>query len=132
MAFVEIKSAFVEPWNRNTEQHPSWGMKIAEPHSRKDEQGNYQTVSRTFFTVKVSRESGINLAQFAKGDRISLKGKQVTEVREHEGKKYYDLVIWADEVTGLESRGQQAPQQSQPAQGGWAQPGQDYQAGVPF
>lgn len=98
MAKIEIQSAFVEKWNKNQEQHPAWGMKTAEPHSRKDEQGNWQTVSRSFRTVKVSRESGIDLTQFPVGSRVQVWGKETTEVREHDGKKYYDVVVWADRV----------------------------------
>lgn len=99
MARIEIESAFVEPWTKSSDDHPAWGMKTAEPHSRKKETGEgYETVGRTFRTVKVSRASGIDLTQFRKGDRVQVWGKEVTETREHEGKKYYDLVLWADRV----------------------------------
>jgi len=91
MATVEIRSAFVE-------DNKGFVLKIAEPHSKKNEQGGYDTTSRTFFDVKVSRDSGINLEQFQKGQRISVKGNQKTEVREWEGKKLYSLVIWADSI----------------------------------
>jgi hypothetical protein len=98
MAKIEIDSAFVEAWTKNTEQHPAWGMKTAEPHSRKNEDGNYETVGRTFRTVKVPRSTGIDLTMFRKGDRVKVWGREVTETREHEGKKYYDLIVWADRV----------------------------------
>ena len=100
MAEVKIKSAFVE-------DNKGFVLKIAEPHSRKDESGKYQTVARTFFDVKVSRDSGIDLSLFAKGDRVTVSGSQKTEVREHEGKKYYSLVVWADSIG-----------HAQPSQGG--------------
>ena len=119
MAKIEIESAFVEAWNRNEEQHPAWGMKTAEPHSRKNDAGKYETVGRTFRTVKVSRASGIDLTQFRKGDRVAVWGKEVTETREHEGKKFYDLVVWADRVEVAESKGQSAPAQADPADS-WA------------
>jgi hypothetical protein len=98
LAKVEIESAFVEAWTKNTEQHPAWGMKTAEPHSKKNDSGKYETVGRTFRTVKVSRSSGIDLSQFRKGQRVKLSGSEITESREHEGKTYYDLVVWADSV----------------------------------
>jgi len=99
MAIIEIKSAFVEDWNKNSPEHPSWGMKTAEPHSKKREDGSgYDTIGRTFRTVKVSRDAGIDLTQFTKGQRVQVSGREVTETREHEGKKYYDLVVWADRV----------------------------------
>lgn len=127
MAKIEIQSAFVEPWNKNQEQHPAWGMKTAEPHSKKNDSGGFDTISRTFRTVKVSRESGIDLTQFGKGARVQIWGREVTEVREHEGKKYYDLVVWADRVEVL-----QAAQQSQQATGqaAWHNPTPDDSQGV--
>ena len=110
MAKIEIKSAFVE----DAKGSPTFVLKIAEPHSKKNEQGGWDTVSRTFYDVKVSRDSGIDLSQFQKGDRVSLGGNLKTEVREHEGKKFYTLTIWADSVQVAESRG---VQQSQSAWG---------------
>ena len=119
MAKIEIESAFVEDWNKNTPEHPSWGMKTAEPHSRKKEDGSgYETIGRTFRTVKVSRASGIDLSEFGKGDRVHVWGKEATETREHEGKKYYDLVVWADRVERAASSGQNNPSAvQQPANG---------------
>ena len=118
MAKIEVESAFVEAWTKNEEQHPAWGMKTAEPHSRKKEGGGYETVGRTFRTVKVSRASGIDLTQFRKGDRVQVFGKEVTETREHEGKKYYDLVLWADRVEraqgGAVTASPSAPVQPEP------------------
>lgn len=101
MAKVEIASAFVE----DAKGSPVFVLKVAEPHSRKDDQGNWQTVARTFFDVKVSKDSGIDLGRFAKGDRVQVSGTQKTEVREHEGKKFYTLVVWADRVE-LAQKGQ--------------------------
>jgi hypothetical protein len=105
MAKIEIDSAFVEAWTKNTEQHPAWGMKTAEPHSRKNEDGKYETVGRTFRTVKVPRSTGIDLTMFRKGDRVKVWGREVTETREHEGKKYYDLIVWAERVESAGSAG---------------------------
>lgn len=140
MSKIEIESAFVEAWTKNDEQHPDWGMKTTEPHSRKNDDGKYETVGRTFRTVKVSRSSGIDLTAFSKGDRVAVWGREVTETREHDGKKYYDLIVWADRVEVAEGRGagQQAAQQPQTAQepDPWAptpQAGADgFSADVPF
>lgn len=121
MAIIEIKSAFVEDWNKHSPEHPSWGMKTAEPHSKKREDGSgYDTVGRTFRTVKVGRDTGIDLTQFAKGQRVQVWGREVTETREHEGKKYYDLIVWADRVELAE--GSQATNATQGASTGsdWA------------
>ena len=117
MAKIEIESAFIESWTKNEEQHPTWGMKTAEPHSRKNDAGKYETVGRTFRTVKVSRASGIGLTEFRKGDRVHIWGTEVTEGREHDGKKFYDIVVWADriELAG-DGKGSAAPSASPQAQ----------------
>lgn len=97
MAKIEFE-AFVEPWTKNQEQHPAWGMKTAETHRRKNDEGKYETVGRTFRTVKVSRASGIDLTEHAKGARVKVWGQEATETREHDGKKFYDLVVWAARI----------------------------------
>jgi hypothetical protein len=115
MAKIEFE-AFVEPWTKNTDEHPAWGIKTAETHSKKNpETDRYETTGRTFRTVKVSRASGIDLTAFRKGDRVQVFGTEQTETREYEGKKYYDLVVWADRVEpaergGAAAGGQQARQ----------------------
>jgi len=116
MAKIEIESAFVEAWTKNTEEHPAWGMKTAETHSRKNEDGKYETVGRTFRTIKVPRSTGIDLTTFRKGDRVQVWGREVTETREHEGKKFYDLVVWADrvEVAGERDRSTTSAPASEP------------------
>lgn len=116
MSKIEIESAFVEAWTRNEDQHPAWGMKTAESHSRKNDAGKFETVARTYRTVKVSRDSGIDLTQFRKGDRVQVWGREVTEIREYEAngvtKTARDLVVWADRV---EPVGTPAPQAAQEA-----------------
>ena len=107
---AEIKfEAFVEAWTKNSDEHPAWGIKSAETHRKKNEEGTYETIGRTFRTVKVSRASGIDLSPFVKGDRVKVVGQESTETREYEGKKYYDLVVWAESVTASERGQSQAP-----------------------
>lgn len=98
MSTIQIKSAFVQ-------DNKGFVIKIAEPHSKKNEQGGYDTISRTFFDVKVRKDSGIDLSQFQKGQRIQVEGRLVTDVREYEGKKFYTLTIWADKVAYAEQSG---------------------------
>lgn len=117
MSTIQIKSAFVE-------DNKGFVIKIAEPHSKKNEQGGYDTISRTFFDVKVRKDSGIDLSQFEKGQRITVEGRLVTDVREYEGKKFYTLLIWADKVAHAEqggTGGRSAPQTGQ--SDNWATPG---------
>lgn len=99
MGKLTVDSAFVEDvLIGNT---GAWGLKTSEPHSRKNDQDRWETVGRTFRTIKVSRNSGIQLEQFVKGDRISFEGREITESRKSAdgAKTYYDLVVWADSIT---------------------------------
>mgnify|MGYP003489576961 FL=1 len=116
MAKIQF-DAFVEDVKTDREGVP-FVVKTAETHSRKNDDGTYKTVARTFRDVKVSRDSPANLHGLGKGDRISVTGTEKTEAREHEGKTYYSLVVWADEIT----RGGQ--RQDAPAADTWTQPAQ--------
>jgi hypothetical protein len=87
-------TGYVQDWNKNTPQHPAWGMKVDEAHGKKGEERVY-----TNYTVKVSKQSNIDLTSFRKGDRVKVRGQLVSEAREWEGKKLKNLVIWADFVT---------------------------------
>lgn len=118
--------AYVEPWTRNQDQHPAWGMKTAETHSRKNDAGKYETVGRTFRTVKVSRASGLDLTEYPKGARVKVTGSEATESREHDGKKFYDLIVWADRV---ELAGDRAPA---PTTDTWAPALDQFNSETPF
>lgn len=100
MAKIEY-TAFVEDWTQNNPQHPDWAMKTAEPHRKKDGD-QWVTTARTFRTVKGGYANDqpvrIDFTQFRKGDRVVIAGTEVTEVRESNGKKYYDLVVKATSV----------------------------------
>lgn len=100
MAKIEY-TAFVEDWTQNNPQHPDWAMKTAEPHRKKDGD-QWVTTARTFRTVKGGYTGNgpvqIDFTQFKKGDRVVISGTEVTEVRESNGKKYYDLVVKATSV----------------------------------
>jgi hypothetical protein len=99
--------AFVE--DVLTGKNGPWAVKTAEAHSRKDENGQWQTVARTFRTVKAAYETPINFGQFAKGDKVRVVGKESTEVREYQGKKYYDLIVKADSVEPFGQQSAPAP-----------------------
>jgi hypothetical protein len=132
MAKIEFE-AFVEPWTKNTEEHPAWGMKTAEQHRRKNDRGDYETVGRTFRTVKVSRASGLDLTRFRKSDRVKVVGTEQTETREHEGKKFYDLIVWVDSIEPVESRGGSKAAPSAPAADSWSATAPSYgDTGTPF
>lgn len=92
-------------------------LKTAEPHRRKNDRDEWVTESRTFRDVKVSRESGISLDTFNKGDRVVITGQEKTETREANGKKFFSLVVWASSIVPAERGGQQ---QAAPAADAWA------------
>lgn len=116
MADVQVRSAFVDKVLVGTDG--PWGLKTSEPHSRKNDAGGYDTTGRTFRTI---RGKNIDWTQFQEKDRISFFGREETVEREHEGKKYYDLLVWVDGVTVLRKTGQSrpAPTQEEP----WRTPG---------
>jgi hypothetical protein len=98
MAKLIVDSAFVEEVLIGT--NGAWGLKTSEPHSKKNDQDRWETVGRTFRTLKVSRNSGILLERFNKGDRITFEGREVTESKKSAdgAKTYYDLVVWLDSI----------------------------------
>lgn len=112
MADVQVKSAFVD--KVLTGSDGAWGVKTSEPHSRKNDAGGYDTTGRTFRTL---RGRNVDWSQFQEKDRITFFGREETVEREHEGKKFYDLIVWVDSAAVIKAQ-QAAPQpaQSAPAQ----------------
>lgn len=101
MAEIKVTSAFVEDVLTDRQGVP-FALKTSEPHRRKNDQGEWETTARTFRTVRASRESGIGLTNYVKGDRVAFEGTEKTEGREYQGKTYWDLVVW---VTALQAIG---------------------------
>ena len=81
-----------------------YGITVAEPHSRKQDDGSWKTIARTFHTVKGNATSG-----FRKGDRVTVEGTQKTETYTAQGETKYSLVVWADTVTPASTRSEPAP-----------------------
>jgi hypothetical protein len=75
----------------------NWLLRVAEPHSKLIE-GKWQTISRTWRDVKPAHGSGLDFSEFLKGTRVKVSGVERTEMREHEGKKFYDLQVRAMSV----------------------------------
>lgn len=103
-----------------------YGIKVSEPHRRKNDRDEWETVARTFHRVTGAYESGIQFATFAKGDRVTVVGKQVTDpYTDGQGQKRYPLVVKASSVVRNDGPGraqQQAPADSwgtTPVGGGW-------------
>lgn len=90
MAKIEF-TAFVE------DVKGDWLLKTAEPH-RKQVDGKWETVGRTFRTVKAAYGTTQDFSTLSKGDRVEVVGTESTETREYQGKKYYDLVVKAEAV----------------------------------
>lgn len=125
MAKIDVQFAFVE--DVLTGDSGVWALKTSEPHSKKNDRDQWETVSRTFRTVRVGKDSRIVLDTFAKGDRISFAGTEKTDVREHNGKKYYDLLVWADTINAVAGRDGQvtkATPSTAPQPDAWASSGE--------
>lgn len=75
-----------------------WLLDTAEPH-RKQVDGKWVTTSRTYRKVKAAYGTSQDFSTLSKGDRIDVVGKETTEVREYQGKKYFDLIVKAETVT---------------------------------
>ena len=69
------------------------GVKVVERHSKKDENGEWQTVGRTFFTVWVGDQ-----ALPAEGDLVSVIGTQKTVAEEYKGETRYNLHVSASTI----------------------------------
>ncbi len=99
---AEIKFVgFVEDWTKNTPNHPDWAMRVSEPHRKKDGD-QWVTVARTYRTVKAGYDVTIDFTQFAKGTRVEVVGKEITETSERDGKRYDNLVVKAETVTAFD------------------------------
>jgi hypothetical protein len=101
---AEIKFVgFVEDWTKNNAQHPDWGMRVSEPHRKKDGE-EWVTVGRTYRTIKAGYDVRIDFTQFKKGDRVEVIGKELTESSEKDGKRYDNLIVKAETVTRVEGK----------------------------
>jgi len=83
----------------------SWGLSTAEPHSKKNDQDEWVTTSRTFRTVKSAYGVELDFSKLNEGDRITVVGRESTEISEKDGKKYYNLTVKAESVALEASRG---------------------------
>jgi hypothetical protein len=101
MAKIEFE-AFVD-------KNLGWGLKTTEKHRRQVD-GEWKDVGRTFRTVKAAYGVELDLGGFAEGSRVAVTGTEKTESREHNGKTYYDLVVAAQSVSVVEPRGRQVSQ----------------------
>ena len=107
-----VVTAFVQEWKRDsTEPNPDWGMKVVETHSKKNGD-KWETIGRTYFTVKSGWDISIDFRQFKRGDKVRIVGKQVTESREYEGKTYHTLTIKAQTVEVVQTGNSQAVSQA--------------------
>lgn len=107
-----IVTAFVQEWKRDSnESNPDWGMKVVETHSKKNGD-SWETIGRTYFTVKNGWDVKIDFRNFKRGDKVRITGKQVTEEREYEGKTYKTLTIKAQTVDVIQAGSSEASAQA--------------------
>lgn len=114
-------TVFIENIIRN-QDGVAFAIDTAEPHRRRRESGEWETTARTFRTVKASRDSGIQLDAWQKGDRVTITGSEKTEVRAGTDRKHYTLVVWADSIVraGEPHRVDVPPTDDTPPEDPWA------------
>ena len=86
-------------------------VKVVERHSKKDENGDWQTVGRTFFTVWVGDQ-----ALPAEGDLVTVVGTQKTVAEEYQGTTRYNLHVSASTVIVEKSFGPSTPKVAVPVE----------------
>jgi hypothetical protein len=97
MARIEV-TGWVSDWKYQTsEPNPDWGMKLNESHSKKNDAGGWEVVGNTRYTIKAAYGVQIDFRNFKSGDRVLVKGTQVTEERG----EYKNLVVKAESVEVL-------------------------------
>lgn len=101
MAKIEV-NAFVSDWKFGEKSpNPSWGMKVSEPHSKKEGE-KWVKVGSTNYTVKSAYGVEIDFSQFNQGERVAITGTLTSESWEANGNKGKSLVIKATSVDVLQ------------------------------
>lgn len=95
---------FVSSWRFGSDEpNPEWGMKVNEPHSKKDKlTGQWVKVGSTSYTVKSAYGIEIDFRQFKQGERVEIQGTLVSEDWEKGDKKGKNLVIKATAIEKLQ------------------------------
>lgn len=114
MADIKVTSAFIEDVITDRDGTP-FALRTSEPHRRKNDAGEWETTARTFRTIRASRDSGIRLTNYVKGDRVQFEGTEKTEKRDKDGKTYYDLVVWVSSLTVIGGGGPRNDNTAAPA-----------------
>lgn len=87
-----------------------WLLKTAEPHRRENDKGEWETTARTFRDVLLSRDSDPDMfAGFTEGDRVTVKGYELTVHSQSGGNDYYNLTVYADSIELLVSEEKPKP-----------------------
>lgn len=96
MAKIEV-TGYVSDWRYQTDEpNPEWAMKFYETHWKKNGE-DYEPNGATNFTVKAAYGVTIDFRQYKTGDKVLIKGTQVTETRD----QYKNLIIKAESIEVL-------------------------------
>lgn len=90
-----------------------FGFELTETHRKKQDDGTYKTIARTFHKVKGNATIG-----HRKGDRVTVTGRQVTEPWDRDGETRYSLMVWADKVDTARTGNTPAPPAKEPTDPG--------------
>lgn len=96
MAKIEV-TGYVSDWKYQTDEpNPEWAMKFYETHWKRNGEA-FETAGTTSFTVKAAWGVTIDFRAYKAGDKVLIKGTQVTETRD----QYKNLVIKAESIEVL-------------------------------
>jgi hypothetical protein len=97
MAKIEAQG-YVSAWRfgEAEEPNPEWAMKFFETHWKKNGEA-YEPNGATNWTVKAAWGVTIDFRQYKAGDKVLIKGTQVTETRD----QYKNLIIKAESIEVL-------------------------------
>ena len=138
MANVSKMVGFVNDWNRDSPQHPNWGMKVGEPHRKKLPTGEYETVGTTYWTIKAGwddeagKPANIDFSEFSVGDRVEVSGVSMSEKWESNGKKGSTLVLKAVSVKPVISHSMLPQKEAGTVSRGYEKAVTNFDAELPF
>jgi len=98
MADIEF-TAFVDKVLTSKEDGQNWLLKTSETHRRENrETGEWETTARTFRDVRLSNDADPDLFEaIHEGDRVRVKGFELTIASERDGQNYYNLTVYTSE-----------------------------------
>jgi hypothetical protein len=97
MAKIEV-TGYVSDWRyQSDEPNPEWAMKFYETHWKKNGDA-FEPAGATNFTVKAGWGVTIDFRAYKSGDKVLIKGTQVTETRDQYKNLITQMKILSDSI----------------------------------